>query len=92
MDNPNDELAALQLEIEEATWRKTNYIEPHEYIIKTDVPELWDKIAKYIDTHSYTKEFKGNKYRYANIGNYRYWHFDLTLNRALNKVEDEQPA
>lgn len=78
---------ALEKRINEVPWRKTNYIEPHEYIVKKNCPELWDDIARAIDQYGYTKIFKGALYKYLDIGPYRYWHFKLVLNRALHNAE-----
>ena len=77
----------LRAAIASVAWRATTYIAPHEYIVKENCPEAWDVIAKAIDTDktAYTKMFKGAAYKYLDIDGWRYWHFDVTLNRAKNE-------
>jgi len=71
-------------------WAKT-YAEfaPHWYIIKENDPKLWDDIAVLIDKYGVVSEFrKTNTFnRYLVIGDYKYWHYDIILNRA--KKDDD---
>jgi hypothetical protein len=83
----------LQTLIDSLKWKGSGEKGPHSYIVRTDVPVAWEKIAAFIDAHAYIKEYKGVKYKYANLNGYRYWHFQLILNRAkLLDVEDVNPT
>jgi hypothetical protein len=71
--------------IEDVPWRATNYIEPHEYIVKTwdeKCAALVESIRKRISEQGYRQKFRGASYRYVNVDGYRYWVFKLVLNRA----------
>ena len=67
-------------------WHKTNYIEPHEYIVNREYPDLFYKMVKMINNDGYSKEFMGKEYRYLNISKYRYWYINNILNRAKNEM------
>ena len=59
---------------------------PHEYIVKKWNPTVWDALAAAIDRYGIDQEFRlfksRNTYRYLYIGDYRYWHYEIILNRA----------
>jgi hypothetical protein len=76
----------LLREIENQQWKKTNYLEAHEYILRVWNPELFDNISELIDKEGYKGTFLKTIYSYLNIGDYRYWHYTLILNRADNRV------
>jgi hypothetical protein len=83
-----EEAELLQL-INKAFWKKTNYIQAHEYMLRKDYPEVYSALKEKIDKEGYEKEFLGKKYRYVNIGEYRYWAYDTLINRALlSEVHD----
>jgi hypothetical protein len=73
------------------TFTKTNYIEAHEYIVKTwnpDCAALHAALASQIAEAGYERKFYGRTYRYLNLGGYRYWIMDAVLNRALLPEEE----
>ena len=69
--------------IDGAAWRKTDYIQPHEYIVQNNHPELFAALAEALesDVGVYSATFKGCTYQYLTIGNYKYWRIDDVLNR-----------
>ena len=77
---------------ESATWYKTTYIQPHEYIVRHEQPELFADLAARIDRDGYWGEFQGRRYRYLDIGGYKYWHFNIILNRELLSEAPEGDA
>ena len=64
---------------------------PHEYIIKNQNLELFNAIANLIDTKGYTKDFTLSGHtetnKYFDIDGYRYWHYDVVLNRTDKKTK-----
>ena len=76
----------LLREIEDQQWKKTNYLEGHEYILRAWNPELFDNISELIDKEGYKGTFLKNIYTYLDIGDYRYWHYSQILNRADNRM------
>ncbi len=84
----------LKRGIDEAQWRATTYLAPHEYVLSRDYPMLYAALeADFLD-HGYTRRFLNREYTYTNIGAYRYWIVGSVLNRArldtsgVNGVED----
>lgn len=75
-----------QQEIDAVNWQKTTYIEPHEYILVMDHPELVEAITTKIKTNAVVREFLGSKYRYWIFGGYRYWCMGVVLNRAIAEL------
>ena len=73
----------IQELIDKAFWKKTNYISPHEYMMKGDYPEAYVAITELLEKEGYEGEFQGIKYKYVNIGKYKYWAYDILINRAL---------
>lgn len=71
--------------IEKAGWIKTDYIQPHEYVLYNNEPVLVRQMNYLIEDEGYTKEFMGVKYRYVDVGEYRYWLIGVVLNRARNE-------
>jgi len=72
----------LEEEVKRIKWHETKYISPHAYIKRTEYPGLFRELVKAIDEKGYKRKFKGVTYRYLDIGDYSYWHFNLILNRA----------
>jgi len=72
----------LQEMIDAQSWRKTNYIAPHEYFIRTQNPELFAEIARRVKEKPTKREFFGKSYRYYIFTGWRYWHYQIVLNRA----------
>ncbi len=68
--------------IEEAHWRATEYLSPHEYVLSQDYPELHETLKARILDHGYPGRFLDREYNYTNIGAYRYWVVGGVLNRA----------
>ena len=67
-----------------AEWRKTTTYPPHlehEYILIEKQPELVQMLCAAIDEFGYDEVFYSRTYRYLNLGDYRYWHFDTLVNR-----------
>lgn len=59
---------------------------PHEYIVRKSDPVFFDKMCKLIDVKGYSETWKdGKTYNYLKVEKYKYWHFDIILNRE--KVE-----
>jgi|ETN01SMinimDraft_4_1059930.scaffolds.fasta_scaffold217203_2 hypothetical protein len=55
---------------------------PHEYITRKSNPDFFDKVCDLIDRNGYIKKWKdGKEYTYLKIGDFKYWHFDMILNR-----------
>jgi hypothetical protein len=82
----NEVEGTLLHEIQDQQWKKTNYLEAHEYILRAWNPELFDNISELIDKEGYKGTFLKTIYTYLDIGNYRYWHYSLILNRADNRL------
>ena len=65
-------------------WRKTTTYPPHlehEYILIEKQPELVKKLRNAIDEYGYDEVFYSKTYRYLDLENYRYWHFETLVNR-----------
>ena len=59
---------------------------PHEYIVRETNPDFFDKMCKLIDEEGYVERWRdGKEYKYLKIGNHKYWHFDIILNREKNE-------
>jgi len=61
---------------------------PHEYIVVDDYPEkseIIDRFINLIDKKGYTEIFRGKKYKYLNLGYYKYWVIDGIINREKIK-------
>ena len=82
----NEIVGILLHEIEDQQWKKTTYLEAHEYILRDWNPELFDNIRELIDKEGYKGTFLKTEYTYLDIGDYRYWHYARILNRADNRV------
>ncbi len=72
----------LEQMIDEAQWRATTYLAPHEYVLSRDYPELHAAVKEHLLHHGYTGRFLDREYAYTNIGAYRYWVVGGVLNRA----------
>ncbi len=72
----------IERRIEEAQWRATTYLAPHQYVLSRDYPELHAALKAYLLDHGYTGQFLGQEYTYTNIEAYRYWVVGTVLNRA----------
>ena len=84
----------LERLIDNADWRATSYLAPHEYVLSREYPELQAALEAYLIGHGYRGSFLNQEYTYANIGAYRYWIVEDVLNRArldapgVGEVED----
>ncbi len=76
------ERAELERWIDEAQWRATTYLAPHQYVLSQDYPELHEAMKAHILNHGYAGRFLDRDYTYTNIGAYRYWIVGSVLNRA----------
>ena len=78
------ELELLQA-IAATTWRDTrpdfmpDY--PHQYITRNRFPVTFELISNAISEHGYWGAFGGHAYRYVNIQDFKYWAFQIVLNR-----------
>ncbi len=72
----------LGMLINNADWRGTSYLAPHEYVLSRDYPELQEALETYLIDHGYRGSFLNQEYTYVNIGAYRYWIVEGVLNRA----------
>ncbi len=72
----------IERAIDEAQWRATTYLAPHEYVLSRDYPELHETLKAYLLDHGYRGRFLDREYTYSNIGAYRYWVVGGVLNRA----------
>ena len=83
----------LQLVIDATEWRKTNYIQPHEYVMQHTHPVLFAALAKVLESDEdvYSGTFRGWAYRYLNIGDYKYWRIEDVLNRELLPQHSSSP-
>ena len=86
--NAEDE-ETLEAEIAKGDWHKTNYIAPHQYIKRDECPELFEKLKALIKSDGYYDTFQGVKYRYVKIGEWRYWAFNIILNRTRIDLYNE---
>ena len=75
-------LEDIKREIDDANWRATEYLSPHEYVVSQEYPEVYAAMKEYLLHHGYTGRFLGVEYVYANIRDYRYWVVANILNRA----------
>lgn len=83
------DLDAVKGMIQEQTWKKTEYIRPHEYIVDKWNPILFTAVKALIITQGYWKYFFKSKYRYINIDGYKYWVIENILNRE--KLNEDIP-
>jgi len=67
----------------ENKWKKTDYIEPHEYILISEDPEL----TAAINASNVIEEFRGVKWRYLYRDGYKYW----IAYPCINRVKIERP-
>ena len=68
-------------------WRKTNYIKPHEYIIRQSIKGEFDYFAGYIQKFGKRRKFLGKYYIYLKVGGYEYW----TIPPVINRRKYERP-
>lgn len=81
-------LMDLLREIADANWTKTTYIKPHEYVLRSDYPQLVEAIVTRIKEEGYIKKFFSKRYRYVNIDGYKYWYIPPVLNRQLLELDN----
>ena len=90
----NIDIDLIKKEIKKAKWifaKTYAKTAPHEYIIKDKNPWLFNAIANLIDTKGYLRDFtlfghtETNKY--FDIDGYKYWHYEVVLNRDKIKKE-----
>jgi len=75
----------LQSAIDAAEWRKTDYIQPHKYILQHTHPDLYAALAQALESNEegYSGTFRGWTYRYLHIGDYKYWRIEDVVNREF---------
>jgi hypothetical protein len=64
-----------------ATWHATTHVQPHEYIVKSEDPALYEEMRVVIAQQGYVREFQGWTYRYVDLDGYKYWSLPPVLNR-----------
>jgi hypothetical protein len=64
-----------------AGWHQTNYIQPHEYVLQHEQPELFAHASGLLAADSYGAMFRGYPYRYIDRNGWKYWIIDDVLNR-----------
>jgi hypothetical protein len=62
----------------EHIWKKTAHVEPHEYIMVADDPQL----AADINASEIKEEFRGVKWRYLYRDSYKHWIAYPCINRV----------
>ena len=62
----------------EHEWKKTDHVEPHEYIYMRDDPEL----VAAINASKIKEDFRGQKWRYLYLEGYKYWVAFPCINRV----------
>ena len=69
--------------IGKAQWRFTPYHgHPHEYILQSKKPELWQELVQRIDEKGYWEYFYRLNVQYYNFMGWKYWQCQEVLNRA----------
>lgn len=63
-------------------WTSTEYVSPHQYFRRDQNPEVFDHLCRLVSTEGRYEDFKGVKYKYFHFGEWKYWHFQIILNRA----------
>ena len=72
----SEELRILEIRLKHAPWRLTSWLQPHEYLARSDDPEyLWilETMNQLLRTHGYWDTYGGYWNQYLEIGGFRYW-------------------
>ena len=72
----------LETMIDSINWTATEYCSPHEYFRRDQNPAAFDYMCSLIDTYGKDEKFYKTTYRYLYVGEWKYWHFQIILNRA----------
>lgn len=78
--DPDDD-AVLLAAIAAATWRDTNHVAPHQYVVRDKEPRLYAAMVARLLTRGYTGVFNRWRYHYVDLDGYTYWHIPPILNR-----------
>jgi len=66
-----------------AQWRFTPYHgHPHEYILQSKEPKLWQELVRRIEEAGYWAYFFSLKVHYYNFMGWKYWQCQEVLNRT----------
>jgi len=76
----------LRGRLEALEWTETDYISPHEYVLRSEAPELYDLIDLLKRSEGYREKFGGRFWWYFDVGGYKYWTVDDGVACALNRV------
>jgi len=76
--------------IEQAKWRTSNYISPHQYFVYEQNQEAFRVIREAIKKDGVTGEFLGRRYKYLLHEGWKYWVMFPVINRA--RIEPEIAA
>lgn len=60
----------------------------HEYFVRTDNYDLFWELKRRIARYGYERDFNGTPHFYYHYGGYKYWGYDLVMNRERT---DEEP-
>ena len=71
--------------VSKVTWRKARHPRTEEYVLKFNHPELYARMSKAIAEKGYDGYFFRTKWRYLDIGGYKYWVDEPVLNRERLK-------
>jgi len=74
-------MKTTQEEIDSIAWVKTDYLEPHQYFMRKDYPDLYLKLEADIKDSPVWESFKGRKYQYLIFNGWKYWAFAVLINR-----------
>ena len=81
---PPEELGELEGLIASVKWRDSTTYKAdmqHAYILKKDVPVAFATLKEAIEKYGYTDYFAGKPQVYLVIGEYKYWSYEIVLNR-----------
>lgn len=68
--------------IEQAKWRESNYISPHQYFVFEQNMEAFRVLREAIKERGVTGEFLGRRYKYLLHEGWKYWTIFPVINRA----------
>ena len=77
--------------LDAAPWRATAHVQAHAYIVRPTCPDLYDAMQHLIRAHGTRCSFRGQAYRYARVGQYKYWSIPPVLNREPLITQEGPP-
>jgi len=75
--------------ISSSRWKKTEYINTHEYILESwGDKNIFSELCALIDKSGEGETFMGKQYKYFRIGEYKYWNMTIsTGERIINRAK-----